>query len=141
MPGTAPAYGALVPPDRRGVRAAVARTLHVGVLASAAVMIAGYVVSGIREPSSFGSAAVERGHLAGRAHFVHSLGALLSALGHGAGEAVIVAGILLLILTPVAGLVAALVAFARRGDLLFTALSATVLVVILGSFAVGWALS
>ena len=48
------------------------------------------------------------------------------------------AGLLALILTPVAGLVTGAVAFARRRDWLFTAISATVLAVILGSFVIGW---
>jgi uncharacterized membrane protein len=49
-----------------------------------------------------------------------------------------VAGLLVLILTPVAGLVTSAVAFARRRDWLFTAIVAAVLSVILGSFVLGW---
>jgi uncharacterized membrane protein len=55
----------------------------------------------------------------------------------GSWEAIIVAGLLVLILTPVAGLVTSAVAFARRRDRLFTAISTSVLSVILVSFLLG----
>ena len=48
-----------------------------------------------------------------------------------------VLGILVVMLTPVAGLVAALVAFVQRGDRRFAALSALVLTVIAFSAVVG----
>ena len=124
---TVRAPGALTPPSPRGVRAAVGRVLHTGVLASAAVLVTGYVVTFVREPATFGSQAVARAHLAARASFPHSFGAVLDGIGRGRGDAIIVAGVLMLILTPVAGLVTGAVAFARRG----------VLAVILGSFLLG----
>ena len=133
-----PAYGALASPSPKGVRAAVGRVLRVGVLTSATLMLSGYVIGLVADPAMFGSRAVERAHLAGRASFPHSLTALWSALARGKGEAIIVAGVLLLILTPVAGLFTGAVAFVRRRDWIFGAISATVLTIILGSFVIGW---
>lgn len=135
---TAHAYGARTPPWPRGVRAAVGRVLRAGVAVSAAILVAGYVVAFASDPGMFGSHAVEHGHLAARAAFPHSLAAIWDGIGRGRGEAIIVAGVLVLLLTPVAGLVASAVAFARRRDWLFAAISATVLSVILGSFVIGW---
>jgi uncharacterized membrane protein len=131
------APGALTPPLRHGVRAAVGKVLHAGVLTSAAILLAGYVVDLLRDPAEFSSHAIEQAHLTAKASFPHSFPALFSALGHGSGDAIIVAGVLALILTPVAGLAVGAVAFARRGDWLFTAISATVLTIILGSFVLG----
>ena len=112
--------------------------LRVGVLVSAAILLTGYVVGLVGDPASFGSHAVEQAHLAGRAGFPHSFTAVWRGIRRGSGEAITVAGVLLLILTPVAGLLTGAVAFARRRDWLFTAISATVLSVILGSFLLGW---
>ena len=123
-------YGALTPPSPRGVRAAVGRVLHAGVLVSAAILLG--------DPAAFGSHAVEQAHLRASASFPHSFVAVWDGIGRGSGEAIIVAGVLVLILTPVAGLVTSAVAFARRRDWLFTAISASVLSVILGSFLIGW---
>ncbi len=138
MPLPARGHGALTPPSPRGVRAAVGRVLHAGVLVSAAVLLTGYLVGLVVQPAAFGSHAVEQAHLAGRASFPHSFRAVWDGIGRGSGEAMIVAGVLVLILTPVAGIVTSAVAFARRRDWLFTAISATVLSVILGSFLLGW---
>ena len=131
-------YGARTPPSPRGVRAAVGRVLRAGVGVSAATLLCGYVVTVVSAPGMFGSHAVERAHLAGRAAFPHSPIAIWDGIGRGSGEAVIVAGVLLLIMTPVAGLVASAVAFARRHDYLFAGISATVLSIVLGSFLIGW---
>ncbi|MGO9149912.1 MAG: DUF1634 domain-containing protein [Acidimicrobiales bacterium] len=120
------------------MRAAVGRVLHAGVLVSAAILLTGYLVGLVGQPAAFGSHAVEQAHLAGRASFPHSFRAVWDGIGRGSGEAMIVAGVLVLILTPVAGIVTSAVAFARRRDWLFTAISATVLSVILGSFLLGW---
>ena len=87
---------------------------------SAAILLTGYVVGLIGDPASFGSHAVEQAHLAGRAGFPHSFTAVWHGIMRGSGEAIIVAGVLLLILTPVAGLLTSAVAFARRRDWLFT---------------------
>lgn len=132
------AYGALVPPSPHGVRAAVGRVLHIGVLVSAALLISGYLVGLFSDPAAYGSHAVEQDHLQAKAAFPHSFAAVWDGIGHGSGEAIIVAGVLVLILTPVAGLVTSTIAFARRRDWLFGAIATTVLAIILGSFVIGW---
>ncbi len=136
--GESLAHGALVPPSPHGVRAAVGRVLRLGVLASTGLLVSGYALGLVSDPGAFTSKAVERAHLLGKAPFPHSLSALWSGIGRGSGEAVIVAGVLVLILTPVAGLVTSAVAFVRRRDFLFGAIATGVLSVILGSFVIGW---
>jgi len=107
------------------------------VIASAVTLLTGYVLGVVRQPEAFRSHAAEKAHLRGLASFPHSLVAVWNGIGRGSGEAVIVAGLLMLIGTPVAGLVASALAFARRRDWLFTAIAATVFGVILGSFLIG----
>ena len=129
--------GALTPPSPRDVRAAVGMVLHLGVLVSAGILLTGYVVGLVDEPKWFDSHAAEQAHLRARAGFPHSFAAVWDGIWRGSGEAIIVAGLLVLILTPVAGLVTSAVAFARRRDRLFTAISTSVLSVILVSFLLG----
>ncbi|MGA2529728.1 MAG: DUF1634 domain-containing protein [Acidimicrobiales bacterium] len=131
------AYGALMPPSPRGVRAAVGKVLRLGVLASAALLVAGYLVGLISDPGAFTSHALEQAHLRARASFPHSFRAVFDGICHGSGEAIIAAGVLLLIMTPVAGLLTAAIAFARRRDRLFGVIAASVLAIILGSFVLG----
>ena len=77
----------------------VGKVLHAGVLASAAILLTGYLVGLVTEPAAFGSHSAEQAHLAARASFPHSLLAVWDGIGHGSGEAIIVAGVLVLILT------------------------------------------
>jgi uncharacterized membrane protein len=58
-------------------------------------------------------------------------------LAHLDGQTVIVAGLLLLICTPVARVAVSMVAFARQRDRLYFAITAAVLVLLLLSFALG----
>ena len=132
------AYGALVPPSPHGVRAAVGRVLRLGVIVSAALLVGGYVIGVLSQPTAFTSHMAEQAHLQARASFPHSSASLWAGIGHGQGEAVIVAGVLVLILTPVAGLLTSVVAFARRRAWLFSAIATGVLSVILASFVIGW---
>lgn len=115
------------------------RVLHAGVFASATILLSGYVVGLVVDRGLYSSPVVEQAHLAGKAGYPHSLLAVWDGIWRGSIEAIIVAGVLVLILTPVAGLITSAVAFARRRDWLFTAISATVLCVIFGSFLIGWA--
>jgi uncharacterized membrane protein len=112
--------------------------LQLGVFASMALLVSGYLLGLFSDPAAYGSHAVEQAHLQARASFPHSFAAVWSGIGHGSGESIIVAGVLVLILTPVAGLFTSALAFARRRDWLFGAIATTVLVVILGSFVIGW---
>ena len=75
-----------------------------------------------RDPAAFSSRRRRAGPSAeqGRASRIRSPRCGTGSV-HGNGEAIIVAGMLLLILTPVAGLVTSAVAFARRRDWLFGA--------------------
>ncbi len=102
------------------------------------MLLTGYALVLVRDTAEFKSHAAERARLAGHAPFPHSFAAVWDGIARGSGEAMIVAGVLALILTPVAGLSTSAVAFARRRDWLFTTIAGLVLSVILGSFLYGW---
>jgi uncharacterized membrane protein len=61
---------------------------------------------------------------------------LVVAPSHPWGSAIATAGILILIATPVARVVTSVAQYATEGDWLFTALTATVLVILFGSLLV-----
>ncbi len=139
MTATGPigAPGAHMPPIPGGVRAATGKVLRFGVVVSASVVAAGLIVMAVRTPHLVTSAAAERARLAGRASFPHSFPALFDGLRRASGESIVVLGILALMATPPAGLVAALVAFLERRDRQFALFSLIVLAVIVVSAAVG----
>lgn len=137
LSGSIGAAGARMPPLPGGVRAGTGRVLRIGVATSASLIVLGLAVLVARTPHVVLAHAVEQAHLAGRASFPHSLSSLAAGLRRLDGAAVVELGILVLLATPPAGLVAALVAFVQRGDRRFALFSAFVLAVIVGSAAVG----
>jgi uncharacterized membrane protein len=72
-----------------------------------------------------------------RAQFPASLAQTWQGLAAGPGRALSVAGLLLLILTPVMRVVASTVAFALQRDWRFTALTFLVLLILIASFLLG----
>jgi uncharacterized membrane protein len=135
------ALGARMPPSPGGVRATVGRVLRVGTVVSAATVVAGYVVGFIASQPHFGRYGLDRVQINARGGFAHSLVALGRGVSQGKGEAIIAAGVLLVVLTPVAGVVTSAVAFVRRGDRVFGAIAVGVVAVIFGSFLIGWVVS
>ncbi|MBV9282378.1 MAG: DUF1634 domain-containing protein [Chloroflexi bacterium] len=95
-------------------------TLLAGLLLSIAVMVLGLLLSAARGGSSH----------------VLPLDQLLPHLARGDSAAVLDAGIILLFAAPLAGVVVALVGFARQRDTTFIVLSAALLVVLAAGFAV-----
>jgi uncharacterized membrane protein len=63
--------------------------------------------------------------------------AVISAVGHGGGPALVMLGLLLLILTPVMRVAVSVVSFALDRDRRYVLITLTVLGVLIGSFALG----
>ncbi len=103
------------------------RLLRTGVMLSAAVVIAGgalYIFQQHNQLADFR-------HFHGAPFAVRNLAAFLPELAHGNGAAVIELGLVMLILTPIARVAFALVAFLLERDKLYTAVSLFILVVLL----------
>jgi uncharacterized membrane protein len=121
---------------------AVAFVLRVGVSVSCALMTAGVVrtlwAPATRRAASRAVPALRHGtlHQAGWPTF-HSVGAVLQAAGRGDGPGLVMLGVLLLVATPVLRVAVSVVGFAVEHDRRFVLITALVLAVLLGSFAIG----
>ena len=128
-------------PDPRLERA-VTLVLRVGVVLSSTFILAGMVVSllsrSTRQADAAALPALRRGtlHPAALAHY-DSVSGVLHGFGHGTGPALVMVGVLLLVATPVVRVAASLAIFAFLRDRRFVVITALVLAVLVGSFALG----
>lgn len=117
--------------------AAIGAVLRVGVAVSLAFIAAGTVLS-FAQRGGYGAGGAELARLIGRGGSFPRTGSwLLSGLLRLDGQAVIVAGLLLLIATPLMRVAVSVVAFGMERDRAYVAISATVLILLLLSFAIG----
>jgi uncharacterized membrane protein len=112
--------------DRR-MESIIGRLLRIGVIASAAVVIAG----GILYLARYGRSPAEYSVFRGEPPFLHGLGGMIKGIAAADGRAVIQLGLILLILTPVARVAFSATAFMLKRDLLYAAVSLFVLSVLL----------
>jgi len=101
----------------------VARVLRIGLVVSLVLIGTGVV---IEETSSAGRA---RKTLAG-ATFPHGLTAVFHGLAQGSGRAIVDAGLVLLVCTPVMAVAAAAIAWRRQGDWKMAGVGAAVIAVL-----------
>ena len=122
------------------VEIVISELLRWGVYGSLLLLVTGTVVSFLH-PETYGSG----GGSADDLHRLVTAGATfprtLSWLGHGLrqcqGQAIIVAGLLLLIATPVIRVLVSIIAFALERDRAFVVITTVVFLVLLVSFALG----
>jgi len=117
--------------------AIVATLLRVGVLLSIGIIAVGMVITFIHHPDYFSSRPALGTLTAPDAHFPRTIGEVIAGVRRGSGQAVVTAGLLVLIAIPVARVALSIVLFIIERDRLYTAITATVLVVLLISFVVG----
>jgi len=121
----------------RGTEAVISRILKAGVEASLVLIVAGSLLSFLRD-GAYGGLASDVARLTGpQGSFPRTARWLAGGIAHLRGEAVIVSGLLLLIATPVMRVAASVVAFALERDRAFVAIAAIVLLLLLASFALG----
>jgi uncharacterized membrane protein len=130
--------------SERRLEILVARVLRTGVLLSLAVTTIGLVML-LARPASARSVSrslpplrhgVERSPAV---HYPHTITAVLSRSFEGHGSALVMLGLLLMLLVPVARVAASAVAFVLARDRSFVVITLIVLVVLVSSFAIGWA--
>jgi uncharacterized membrane protein len=136
---TAGAYGgAEADEDKvRKVELAISALLRIGVLTSLLVVLGGTVVTFVHHPHYLSSH-----HDLGRltkpgAEFPHSLRSLVRGLEHAQGRAIVTAGLLLLIATPVLRVAISVLAFVYQRDRTFVVITTVVLTLLLTSFVLG----
>jgi uncharacterized membrane protein len=117
--------------------ATIARVLRIGVTVSLLFIAAGTLLSFV-QAGGYGRLASDVPRLAGPGGaFPRTVSWFIGGLRRLDGQAVIVAGLLLLIATPVMRVAISSVAFGRERDRTFMAIASTVLLLLLLSFALG----
>jgi uncharacterized membrane protein len=114
-----------------------ATLLRVGVLTSIAVIGLGLGVSFVHHPDYLSDPAVLARLTAPGAAFPHALADVAAELAQGRGTALVAAGLLLLIATPVLRVAASVVGFVTQRDVAFASITLAVLAVLVLSFALG----
>jgi uncharacterized membrane protein len=121
---------------------AVSLVLRIGVSLSCAVLTAGVVwtlsAAGSHRAAARALPALRHGALRqpGWTNY-RSVASVVSGVVHGRGPALVMAGVLLLIATPVLRVAVSVVGYALDGDRRFVVITTVVLAVLLGSFAIG----
>jgi uncharacterized membrane protein len=126
-------------PDGEALRteAAISRLLRIGVAASLVLLAGGSLLSFFQE-GGYGRNALDVARLIGPGgSFPRTAAWLAAGIARLNGQAVIVAGLLLLIATPVLRVAVSVVAFARERDRTYALITAFVLLLLIVSFELG----
>lgn len=127
--------------DQR-LEVAIATLLRIGVMIAAALVAIGGVMA-LRHPEStvpnfrIFHAPGEAATAAPASTAIYSISAVFHQLGDGSGASIIALGLLVLIATPIARVVFAMVGFARERDTLYTVISFIVFAILLFSLVHG----
>ncbi len=108
---------------------AVSTLLRTGVLLSVGIIAVGMVITFVHHPNYFSSQPA-LGNL-------NKVGEVIAGVRRGSGQAIMTAGLLLLIATPVARVALSIVIFVIERDRLYVAITAAVFVILMIAFAVG----
>ncbi len=119
------------------VETTVAAWLRVGVIASVGIILAGLIVSLVRNPEYLTDPDAYGQLTSPGAAFPHTAEDLLAELIEFRGRALITLGVLLLIATPVVRVGLSLRAYLHERDWIYTTITALVLAALAISFAVG----
>lgn len=128
------------PPEKASpasTEATISAVLRIGVAASLVLLAGGSLLSFL-QAGGYGAQESEVRRLSGAAGaFPRTAAWFLAGLRHGDGQAIIVAGLLLLIATPVLRVAVSVVAFWRERDRAFVLITSLVLLLLALSFALG----
>jgi uncharacterized membrane protein len=119
------------------VHTAIVTVLRVGVVLSIAIMLVGMAVAFVDHPEHFTSPSALVALTSPKAHFPNTLLDVISGVRRGSGQAIVMAGLLVLIATPVARVALSVVVFVKVRDRIYAAITSIVLMILLISFGVG----
>jgi uncharacterized membrane protein len=108
----------------------IGRLLRVGVILSICVVLAGMVLTFVHHPEDFSANP-------GAAHFPSTFSEVVAGVRSGSGEAIAMAGLLLLVATPVARVAFSIVVFVIERDRLYVMITTVVLLILLVGFVTG----
>lgn len=121
----------------RRVELLISLLLRTGVLTSLLVVVAGTVVTFANHPSYLSSHRELESLTGSAAVFPHTPGAVARGVRDGDGPAIVTAGLLILIATPVVRVAVSILAFVYQRDRRFVVITSVVLALLLASFALG----
>ena len=116
---------------------AISRLLRMGVVASTVVVLLGLTISFIHHPAYLSSHTALGELTNARTIYPHRLNDVTALIRRGRGQAIVMAGLLMLIATPVARVAFSIVAFAIEKDHLYVFITVLVLTLLLTSFLIG----
>jgi len=119
------------------VHVAITTLLRVGVVLSILFIVTGMVITFGTHPEYFSSRPALGSLTSPQAHFPNTLSSVIGGLREGSGQAIVMAGLLILIATPVARVALSVIIFIIERDRWYIALTATVFTILLVSFAIG----
>ena len=111
--------------------------LRVGVLLSVSVITVGLVMTFVHHPEYFSSRPALGELTQPGAHFPSTIRDVVSGVREGSGQAIVMAGLLLLVATPVARVALSILIFVIERDRLYVAITAAVLLILLVAFVTG----
>jgi uncharacterized membrane protein len=121
----------------RKVELLISHLLRIGVVTSLVVVVFGLAISFLHHTDYIHSRTQFQQVTSPTYPSWHTLGDLASGLAHFRGEAIIIAGLLLLIATPVMRVAVSIVAFLVERDWVFALVTAFVLAMLILSFVLG----
>ena len=119
------------------VNTAIVILLRTGVILSIAIIVTGTVMSFVHHPEYVSSRPALGVLTSPTGHFPHTMSDVITGVRQGRGQAIIMAGLLVLIATPVARVGLSVVIFIIARDRLYVAITSAVLLILFISFAVG----
>jgi uncharacterized membrane protein len=121
----------------RKVELAISTLLRTGVLTSLLIVLVGTVVTFVHHPRYLSSRRDLVRLTTPGAEFPHSVPSVIHGLEHSQGRALVMAGLLLLIATPVLRVAVSVLAFVYQRDRTFVVITSVVLALLLTSFVLG----
>jgi len=116
---------------------AIVGVLRVGVVLSVVVILIGIAITFVHHPEYFSSRPALGALTEASAHFPNTFGEIAAGIRDGRGQAIIMAGLLILIATPVARVALSVAIFLIARDRWYALITSAVLAILLISFAVG----
>lgn len=120
-----------------GTELLISRVLRTGVLLSSALVVLGTVVTFVHHSEYFTSSGQLPPIRDGALGFPTTVTALVHGLGQFEGRAIVSAGLVVLVATPILRVAISILAFARVGDRLFAAITSFVLLLLVTSLVLG----
>jgi len=116
---------------------AITALLRTGVLLSLAIIAVGMVIAFAHRPDDFSSPPALGKLASPGTHFPNTISEVLAGVRRGSGQAIMMAGLLVLIATPVARVALSIVIFVIERDRIYASITAGVFIILMIAFAIG----